>query len=119
MTTAYDLHRDEIAGLLDERFYPLSWLDEQIATGAIQTMENNGGFVGFEIKEYPSGAREVHGMFAVGDLEAVLELIDQVEAYARAEGLVAFTIASRAGWSKVLKSRGFELHQITIMKELN
>jgi hypothetical protein len=118
MTTAYDLCRDQIADMLDERFYPLEWLDQQIATGAIRTLANDGGFIGYEIKEYPSGAREAHGMFAVGDLDAVLELIDQVEFYARSQGFIALTIASRAGWAKALKSRGFEPHQLTIMKEL-
>lgn len=118
MNNAYARHRDEIAGMLDERFYPLSWVDQQVASGAIRTMVNDGGFIGFEVKEYPSGAREAHGMFAVGDLDAILELIDQVEAYARSQGFIALTIASREGWAKVLKPRGFEPHQLTIMKEL-
>lgn len=115
---AYARHRDEIAGMLDERFHPMWWVDRQVWMGAIHTLGNDTAVIGFEIRVYPGGARELHGMFAAGELEGVLPLIDEATALAREWNMTVFTVASREGWARVLKSRGFDPHQVTIMKEL-
>ena len=115
---AYLRHRQEIEGLLDPRFYPLEWVDKRVWTGAIRTMSNDTAIIGFEVKDYPGGARELHGMFAAGDLDGILALIDECEAFARSLHCTVATIESRSGWARVLKSRGYAPHQLRIQKEL-
>lgn len=111
-------HRDEIAGLCDPRFYPVEWIDRQVWTGKIRIMSNETSIIGFELKHYPGGATEIHGMFAAGSLEGILPLIDRAEEFGRELGCTVATIASREGWAKVLKSRGYGPHQVTLIKEL-
>lgn len=116
---SYADYRDEIIGILDERFHPYWWVEQQIAAGAIKTMENDTAIIGVEVKTYPGGAVELHGMFAAGELSGILELIDQVCEAARLSGCTIATISSRSGWAKILKSRGFEMRQQVISKELS
>ena len=115
---AYWRFRDDIAGLADPRFYPIDWIDKQVWTGAIRTLANAGAIIGFEIKDYPGGARELHGMFAAGELESILSLIDQAIECGKSLGCTVATIASRSGWARLLESRGFGPHQQSIIKEL-
>lgn len=115
---AFSRHYGEIAGMLDERFYPIQWVHSQVWSGAIGTLANDTAIIGFEIKTYPGGARELHGMFAAGALDGITALIDDAIAVAREQDCDVATISSREGWGRVLESRGFAPHQITIMKEL-
>lgn len=115
---AYCRHHHEVVGLLDQRFYPIEWVDQRVWMGAIRLLSNDHAVAGFEIKQYPGGARELHGMFACGDLEHILPLVDEAEALARELKCHVFAIESRPGWSKLLKSRGFTPHQLRIVKEL-
>ncbi len=115
---AYCRHREEIAGILDERKWPLDWLDTQVWTGAIRTLASDTAIIGFEFKHYPGGARELHGMFAAGDMESILLLIDDAVAVARASLCDMASIESRPSWAKILKPRGFAVDQVRIVKEL-
>lgn len=115
---AYLRHRDDIAGLLDPRLYSIEWLDREIATNSVGCLGNDGGVIVFEIKHYPTGAMDVHGLVAAGELEAILGLIEQAENWARDMGCIGALIASRPGWARVLKSRGYEPHQMSVRKVL-
>ena len=115
---AYVDYRNDIVAMLDERFYPYWWVEQQINAGAIGLMENDRAIIGVECREYPGGAVELHGMFAAGDISGILELIDEACEAARLSGCTIATISSRPGWAKVLKSRGFEMRQQVITKEL-
>lgn len=115
---AYTDYRDDIIGMLDERFYPYWWVEQQISAGAIGLMENDTAIIGVERKEYPGGAVELHGLFAAGELNGILELIDAACEAGRISGCTVATISSRPGWAKILKSRGFEMRQQMIMREL-
>lgn len=116
--TAYQRHHHEVRALLDERFYPIAWVDQRVWMGAIRLIADDRAIIGFEIKQYPGGARELHGMFACGAIESILALIDQAVAFARDLKCDVASIESRSGWAKVLKSRGFAPHQLRIVKEL-
>lgn len=111
--------RSEITSILDERFYPFWWVEQQIAEGRIGLMENDTAIIGVERKEYPGGAVELHGMFAAGELNGILELVDHACEAGRKSGCTIATIASRPGWSKVLQSQGFEVRQQVISKEMS
>lgn len=118
MTTgdAYGLHRDAIAGILDERFFPLEWVDQEVAEGRIAVIGDASGCVGVTRREYPGGAVELHVMFAAGELSACLRIWDQIEASAQGFDLAA--VESRQGWAKALKSRGFRVDRVRVVKEL-
>jgi len=116
--SAYQRHHLEVQSLLDERFYPIAWVDQRVWMGAIRLLADDHAIIGFEIKQYPGGARELHGMFACGAMGSILALIDEAVEFAREMGCHVACIESRPGWAKVLKSRGFEPHQLRIVKEL-
>lgn len=110
--------RADVAALLDERMFPLWWIEQQILEGRIVLMENDGAIIGVERREYPGGLSELHGLFAAGDMEAILALVEQACYAAKAAGYTIATIASRPGWSRVLKGQGFEMRQQVISREL-
>jgi hypothetical protein len=111
--------RAEVAGLLDERFYPFAWVENEIAAGRIAILVNDTAIIGFEAKRYPGGASEIHGLFAAGDMPGVLALIDEVCSLGRELGVTVAAIESRAGWERLLKGKGFVRDKVRIVKELN
>ena len=118
MTPGYLRHRAEIIAMLDQRKHPHWWLENEISEGRIALLENDTAIIGVEKKVYPGGYVELHGMFAAGDMAGVLELIDLAVAAAEMQGCDGATIASAPAWGRILKSRGFVPHQLTITKEL-
>jgi len=119
MFSAYLRHREEIAALLDPRCYSIEWLDGKVAGGLMTVWGNDKAVIGTEIKQYPAGALEIHGMFAAGELSSILELIEQAENWARCEGIDFAAIASREGWVRVLGPRGYRTHQVELRKDLS
>ena len=115
---AYTRHRAEIIGILDQRKYPHWWLEREISEGRIGLLHNDTAIIGVERRVYPGGYEELHGMFAAGEMAGILELIDEAVAAAAITGLDGASIASTPAWGRVLKSRGFVPHQLTITKEL-
>ena len=114
--TAYLHHRDAFAELLDPRRYTIDWLDRQVAKGAFKVWGNDGAAIVTEIKHYPTGAMDIHGMCAAGALWAIRELVADAEAWAKANGCIGAEIASRPAWARVLE--GYAVHQVTIRKDL-
>ena len=114
---AYTRHREAIRSMLDERLYPIEWLDRQVLSGAIRTMSNETSIIGFEVRTYPGGARELHGMFAAGDMAGVKQLVTEAEQFGREQGCDIATIESREGWAKVFP--GYRPHQLRIVKDLS
>lgn len=113
---AYAAHRDAIAGMLDERKYPLAWVDREVAEGRIAVVGDEVACVGVTRREYPGGAVELHVMFAAGELEACLCIWDKIEAAAVGFDLAA--VESRDGWVRALASRGFAKEQVRLVKGL-
>jgi hypothetical protein len=112
---AYARFRNEFAGLLDERFYTIDWLDCQVFNGAIRAIGNDKAAILFEFKRYPTGWVELHGMAAAGDLDTIKdELIPAAELIAKEMGCGSAEIASRPAWAKLLKD--YEVHQVSIKK---
>jgi hypothetical protein len=72
-----------------------------------------------ELRRYPGGALDVHGLVAAGDMVEIRDnLIPCAEAWGRANGCIAGVVESRPGWAKVLKPSGYEVSQVTVRKEL-
>lgn len=118
MTPAYLRHRAEIAGMLDERRWPLWWVEGEISAGRIALLANDTSIIGVERREYPGGLIELHGMFAAGEMAGILELIDAAVLVAQQQGMDCAAISSAPAWGRILKSRGFAPHQLTIVKDL-
>lgn len=116
--TPYQRHRDEIAALLDPRCYTIEWLDAQIERGNMLAFGNDAAVIVVAVKQYPAGGTELHGMVAAGELDAILLLIEEAEAWGRSCNVTFACIASREGWGKVLKQNGYSVYQTVLRKDL-
>lgn len=114
----YQTQRDAIAGLLDPRCYSIEWLDRQILDSEALLFASPDAVIVVAVKRYPTGATELHGLVAAGELKAILPLVEQAEDWARSVGVTFACIASRPGWERVLKKRGYRLYQTDLRKDL-
>jgi hypothetical protein len=119
MNGDYQVWRDEIAGVLDQRRYPVSWLDREVISGRVLVWAVADAIILAEIRSYPSGAADIHGLVAAGNAETIInDLIPQAERYGRDWGCLAAVIESREGWQRALKPSGYELYQTALRKDL-
>ena len=112
----YLRHRSALASVLDPLLYNVEWLDCQVWSGRLKQWGNDDAIILVEVKRYPTGAREIHGMIAAGDLGAIKALIVEAEDWARTQGIQFASISSREGWGRVLPD--YSPHQVTIRKAL-
>lgn len=113
----YLVFRDAFAEVLDNRFHTISWLDQQVLGGEFQFWRSADAAIIAEIRTYPTGARELHGLLAAGELpEIVSELIPIAEQWGREQGCMSAVIESRPGWGRALTD--YETYQIAIRKDL-
>lgn len=118
MTTGWDAYapfREQFTALCPEK-YPPEYIDCQVAMCLWQCWGNGRASILAEVKQYPSGLREIHGLAAAGDLEGIIELIPLAEEYGRHVGCTIASIESREGWAKLLP--GYEVEQVRIVKGL-
>ena len=114
--TPYERFRPSFAKLLDERKWPLAWLDEEVASGRATAMGDERACIVATLRRYPGGLVEVHGLCAAGDLRAIKHWIGEAEAWGMAHGAGLASIASRRGWARALPE--YAETQVTIEKEL-
>jgi hypothetical protein len=111
--------RHAFAEVMDERYHTLDWLDQQVLANKVQLWRSDKAAAITEIRDYPTGARDLHALIAAGDLTEIVDvLMPQGEEWARSLGCVAAQVESRAAWAKVLKSKGYQTHQLIVRKEL-
>lgn len=110
--------RAAIAEMLDPRRHTIEWLDGQVMTGLASVWTTPDAAIVTEIRSYPTGARDIHGLAAVGSLDAVRDvLIPAAEEYGRSIGCLGAVIESRPGWKRALASSGYEVRQVALGKE--
>lgn len=115
---AYVKWRPELGEILDNRRHSLEWLDGQVMTGRATVWTADDAAIVTEIRPYPTGAREIHGLAAVGSLATIRDvLIPAAEEYGRSIGCIGAVIESRPGWQKALAGSGYEVRQIALGKE--
>jgi hypothetical protein len=114
----YALWRDRLLEGVDEALYPAAWLDLMVGNGTFRCWASDDAAIIAAIKNYPSGAREVHGMVAAGDIDAIKSLVPFAEQWGREHGATRATIASHPAWSRLMRNAGYEPEQLQITKEL-
>ena len=113
----YTMFREDFAGLLDERFYTIEWLDCQVFNGAIRAMGDERAAILYKFERYPTGLLELQGMAAAGDLAVIKdELIPAAETLAKQMGCTSARIESREAWVRLLPD--YQHCQTSIIKEL-
>jgi hypothetical protein len=114
---AYFRFREEIEGALDSRTHTIQWLDAQVWSGRAQVWGRDDAVLLSEIRQFPTGAFEVHVLVAAGNRDTLVnDTISEVEQWAGDIGALFVTIASRAAWARVLRGRGYQHWQTEIRK---
>ena len=117
--SGYHRFRPQIAEALDPAFYPIDYVDRLLLTGQAQIFLSEHAAMIAELKRYPGGARVAHCLVAAGRMAEITDVIrPRVEAWGRANGCTKAIVESRAGWMKVLKPHGYEIFQVSVMKDL-
>lgn len=112
---AYEPFRHEFHAI-DPDYYPADYMDGQVYAGFWRCWGTPDAAILAELKRYPSGLLEVHGVAAAGNLQAIVDLIPLAEQWGRELGAVRAVIESREGWARLLP--GYEPHQVAVRKEL-
>jgi hypothetical protein len=107
------------AEVMDRRYYSPEWLAGEVWSGRARFWSTDRAAIVAEIKIYPTGAMDVHGLVAAGDLGEIENiLIPSAEQWGRDMGCTGAVIDSRDGWIKVMKQHGYAPFQTAIRKEL-
>ncbi len=115
----YSLFRPAFAEVMDERYHTLEWLDKQVASGKFRCFCSDDAALVVEIRDYPTGAKDVHVLIAAGNAESIInELRCEAEQWGRDEGCIGAIVESRPGWARYLKPYDYEPHQLAVRKEL-
>lgn len=118
MTTGWEAYlpfREEFIALAPDK-YPAAYMDCQVATCVWQCWSDGKSAILAEIRTYPSGLMEVHGLAAAGVLEGIKKLIPLAEEYGRHLGCTIASIESRPEWARVLPD--YEVEQVRVVKGL-
>lgn len=114
----YPHWRDRFLEAVDDTLYPAEWLDRRVASGRVRFWGNADAAILAEIKIYPSGVKEVHGLVAAGDIAAIKALIPLAERWGRDCGARRATISSHPAWARIMRDAGYSPEQLAITKEL-
>lgn len=113
----YQRYRPQFEQALDSRLYNIQYVDSLVYSGRARFFNNEDAAIIVEIKVYPTGAMDVHGLLAAGELSAVLKLIPIAEKWGKSLGCIGALIESRNGWQRALKGQGYEPFQMAIRKQ--
>jgi hypothetical protein len=115
----YLTYRGAFGQVVDERYYPLEWLEGRILDGSARLMQSDNAAIIVELRQFPGGAIDVHCLIAAGDKDEIIkELAPRAEAWGLENGAVAAVVESRPGWARALKPHGYEVAQVAVRKEL-
>ena len=115
----YPQWREAFASALDDRYYPIDWLDREVSSGRALFKETENAAIVAKIEDYPSGARAIVGICAAGDATEIIgALIPQAEALGKKLGCSSAFIDSREAWGRLLDGKGYVAYKSCIRKEL-
>lgn len=81
-------------------------LGHAIANGHVQVWGDEDALIITQIFNHPT--THIHGWIATGKMAAVLELTEDILAWAYANSIHEATLNGRKGWLRVLKQRGWK-----------
>lgn len=81
-------------------------LGHAISRGEVQVWGGEDALIITQLFDNPRP--HIHGWIATGKMAAVLELTEDILAWAHANGIKEATINGRKGWLRVLKERGWK-----------
>jgi hypothetical protein len=111
--------RDKFAEAMDPELFTIDWLDQHVASGGARLWTSEKAAILAEIRHYPTGLRAIHGLYAVGDLREIVEiLIPQAEEFGKSQGCTRAFIDSRGAWKRILRDRGYEEYKLMVRKEV-
>lgn len=111
--------RDKFQEATDPAFHPIEWLDHVMASGAAGIMATGNAAIIYEVRDYPGGAKAIHGLVAAGELAEIRDaLIPRAEEWAKGIGCTHAIIESRSGWAKALKGQGYMVREVVLRKGL-
>lgn len=116
---AYWRWRPLLVEALDERYFNGEWLDAQVMSGRAVFIYADDSALVAEMRFYPTGARDVFIYCVAGAASAVRDILGpRLETWGRSNGCLAILGESRSGWTKILKTAGYELYKTAVRKAL-
>lgn len=88
-----------------------------IRSGRMQLWPAERGCAVTEIVIYPQ-KKVLHVFLAAGELDQILDMQKSAAEWGRRQGCATMTLAGRLGWSKVMKSQGWDAKMVVMEKEL-
>lgn len=98
--------------------HTVAGIEATIRQGSAQLWVGAGCVVVTEVQSYLGGAKALQFMWAGGDLDAVLAVTPQIEAWGRSLGCSMALVESRPAWAKLLKPMGYSPWSVTVRKAL-
>lgn len=115
----YEDWRPKFAEAMDSRLFTIQWLDELVSQGKVQFFASDNAAIVAELRQYPTGARAVQGLYAAGELSEIVDiLIPMAEEWGRSNGCKYAFIESREAWERILKGSGYVMYKIAVGKVL-
>lgn len=115
----YQLWRERLCEALDGRYYDQNWLDYVVMSGRAVMVANDTSACVYELRYYPTGARDLQVVCAAGnavDLKA--NILPSLIKSAYDQGCIAIVVESREAWVRLLGDQGFETYKIAVRKGL-
>lgn len=91
---------------LGSNVYELEDIAAAVKSGAMQTFSNEDAFVVTQIGVFPR-KKVLNILLLAGELDAVLALQPEIEAFGRQHGCELMTAMGRPGWQKILPKLGW------------
>ena len=115
----WDRWEPQFAEAMDQRLYTPEWLKATVEGGRAQFWSSDKAAIVSELRFYPTGAVDLHGIVAAGDVDEIVGvLIPAAEEWAKKAGCLGAIIESRPAWRRLLATSGYEPHQLALRKEL-
>ena len=92
-------------------------IENGIHTGAMQLWPAPKGCIVTEIVVYPR-KKIINIFLAGGELDQILDMNDDVRAWAKAHGCTGATMTGRVGWKKPLKPLGWKVLHTQFAKDI-
>lgn len=113
----YAKWRRRLANANDERFIPITWIDEALDSGRAQFWATDEAAIVTEVTVFPGGAKAVRAIAAAGrKADLTGPLAEAIEAWAREQGCSHAMIEGREGWRGLFPD--YRFYQAIIVKDL-